>query len=356
MKKILYVVPSITKNNGIITFLYNYISNKNLINEFEYTIFSSDKQDKEVVDLFKALGVKIYFYNMNLRPVKKFINSIKLFYKYNKFDIVHINLAATAYFHIKYVKRYNKEAKIIMHSHNTKLSSNKKKAIVGSLLYSLCKNKIDYRFACSAAAGKYLYKNKDFIIIYNALSNDSIIEGENLRSKYNIGSNKILVGLVGRVTDQKNPFYIFELASRLENNVFIIIGNGDRLDSMKQYALENNFNNVIFLGSVEDAKVLFYNFDFIVMPSLYEGLPLVALEAQQQHIFTILSTNITKEVEISNYSKFIPLYDLDAWVETLKTKINYRFKFNDEYDNYNIDMQATRLKNLYLDILGENYE
>lgn len=353
-KRVLFIVPSITNNNGIITFIKNYISNKKIFNDYEFAIYSSKYNlSKELVDYFSNINVKIYYYLNFKKNITKFIKTLKKFYKNNRFDIVHSNIEGMTYFHFKYCKKYC-NAKIIWHSHATKSSSNVIKNIVIHTLNNLSKKYVDYNFACSNAAGLHLFKSNKFVKIYNAISFVDNYGFYDLREKYNISKEKHLIGFVGRLSKQKNPLFVLSIARQLPNYIFFIIGNGLLKSKIENEINEKKIKNVILSDAIPNANTIFKNFDAILMPSLFEGLPLVAIEAQAKGVFVILSSNITKEVAISNYVDFLDVDNSQSWIDSI-CKTKPYFSFNSEKEKYDIIYQTTRLKNLYDHILlGDN--
>lgn len=353
-KRVLFIVPSITNNNGIITFIKNYISNKNVFNNYEFGIYSSKYNlSEELVDYFNSINVKIWFYPNFKKNINGFIHTLKEFYRNNKFDIVHSNIEGMTYFHFKYCKKYC-SSKIVWHSHATKSSSSIIKSIVISILNNLSKKYVDYRFACSNAAGLHLFKSDKFVKIYNAISFNNDYDFIDLKKKYNIPKEKHLIGFVGRLSQQKNPLFVLTIAKQLPDYIFFIIGNGLLKSKIENEIYMNRITNVFLCDAVSNAKAIFKNFDVILMPSLFEGLPLVAIEAQAQEIFVILSNNITKEVAISNYVDFLSIDNPKNWVDSI-CKPKHNFSFTLEKEKYDISYQTTRLKELYdCILLGDN--
>lgn len=97
--------------------------------------------------------------------------------------------------------------------------------------------------------------------------------------EYGIPENTIKIGFVGRLTEQKNLFTFLKAIKEIEGVSLILIGDGGLREDLKKYADDNNIKNAYFIGSVPDAASLMCNFDIFCMPSLWEGLGLVFIEA-----------------------------------------------------------------------------
>ena len=107
-------------------------------------------------------------------------------------------------------------------------------------------------------------------------------------------------------------------------------------------------DKVIFLGQRNDVNKLYQAMDVFVLPSLYEGLPLVGVEAQIAGCRCILSDSITKEVQIRDDVKFISLKNIDLWekeILNITNDISER-KMKDK-NKYDIKLNAEELLNIY---------
>lgn len=117
--------------------------------------------------------------------------------------------------------------------------------------------------------------------------------------------------------------------------------------------MEEESKCVYLLGSRKDVNRLYQAMDVFLLPSRYEGLPVVAIEAQVAGLPCILSDRITKEVKITEDVTFL---NLEAgsiqWAETvLRKKSNQRIKEN-QIDKFDIKCQAKRWVNYYSELIG----
>ena len=139
--------------------------------------------------------------------------------------------------------------------------------------------------------------------------------------------------------------------------IWLIVGDGDLEFKIKHKVEELDIkDNVIFLGTKNDVNKLYSAIDLFVLPSLYEGLPVVAVEAQASGVKCILSDTITQEVNISKNVSFVPLNE-KKWVETISSykNENKRFVFEKEkFLKYNIYTESEVLKNKYISLIKNN--
>ena len=174
-----------------------------------------------------------------------------------------------------------------------------------------------------------------------------------IRKSLNI-DNKIVIGHVGRLSKEKNHLFMIELIKKLPSDyVLVCVGNGPDEGKIKHKIIEEGLTDrIILVGKSINANYYYSAFDLFILPSLYEGLPTVAIEAQVSGLRCILSSNITKEVNVDNDVVFLEL-DQDRWAKEIiisefhrKTIDTLRFK---EYD---IRYEVRELENIYDELLG----
>ncbi len=166
----------------------------------------------------------------------------------------------------------------------------------------------DYRFACSDAAGKWLYRNKaPFTILKNGITTDRFKFTEETRKEkrkeLGIEESTKLIGTVGRLVTDKNQVRLIEIMKSIvemhENSRLMIIGEGQLEDDLRAMAKRLNLGNkVIFTGPRSDVNDLLSAMDAFALPSLFEGLGIVLVEAQASGLPCIFTDTIPTDVDL----------------------------------------------------------
>lgn len=258
------------------------------------------------------------------------------FETHNDFDYVWINTASTSMYQIQlYAKKFTK-AQVITHSHGTKFDNcgnwlfHFGNIVLDNLNYHKVVANTDLFFGCSKAAGVALFgkrKENDLIVINNGIHCDRFAYSESFRNEirreFGILDHMILVGLVGRLSPQKNPVRAIEIFGSVHkknsNAKLLVVGTGELLPKVQEKIAELKLDGaVIFTGLRRDVHKIYSALDALMMPSLFEGLPLTAVEAQCSGLPCVLSSEITKEVGISDLVSFIDLNSRDSiWAEAI---------------------------------------
>ena len=346
MKKILVIGLSHILG-GVETYIYNVTRfiDKNKY-YFDYLIIGEEKSvfENETNKLFDDQKNHFY-YCPNLK--KHYIKGkkwLKNFSENHKYDYVYLNTCTSAkYQYCSYLLKNG--SKLISHSHNG--SGNSK--INNAVFRPIITKKSWYKLACSDLAGKWLFGDNcsDFTIIPNGVDVDRFKFSETnrkaIRKKYNISNKEIIIGHVGRFDKQKNHYYFIELAKSLPNNyIFMLIGDGSTKSELVVLIKNNNLDDrFIIIPSKDDIEKYYSAMDLFVMPSLYEGLPIVSVEAQTNGLSCIFSDNVSKQSNLSNHCVFLPLQDVKKWVEQIRNSSHKRFDGEEEICKRKFDIKST---------------
>ena len=202
----------------------------------------------------------------------------------------------------------------------------------------------------------------EYTFIPNAIDIDKFLFNEStrnaIRTKYSL-ENKHVIGHVGRFMRQKNHKFLLTLFKEILKQdtsiVLVLLGDGQLLDEMREYSKTIGIeNHVIFVGNVSNANEWYSAFDLFILPSIWEGLPVVGVEAQTAGLPCIFSDSITREIALSDNVEFISLHeDKNKWVNAVLKKINNIGFRGDTTElitaaHYNIHIEAKRLEDLYL--------
>ena len=245
--------------------------------------------------------------------------------------------------YLVYAKKYGIKKRII-HAHNSGNETSKLRGIFHYLNKTrLSQYATDY-WSCSMVASEYFY-NENIInspkhhIINNAIQTkdyafDEAVRNE-IRKEYKL-EDKYVIGHVGRFQYQKNHEFLVDIFNeylKLDNNaVLMLIGQGEGEEVIRQKVADLGITeNVMFMGVRSDVNKLLQAMDIFVLPSHFEGLPLVLVEAQSAGLPCYVSKDvITKESDVTGNIEFISLDDGDKkWAQII-----YDNKKSDDRNKY----------------------
>ena len=335
-------------------------------------LMAQDKGDK-YDDEIKALGgsKRAFLDNKIKSPMIRVLKNYIAFYKdlkKNKYDIIHFNSYNGSVYILILLAKLAKVPVRIVHSHNSGMDNSKGKAL--KLLYhNMCKklfgNCATNYFACSENAAKWLFnkkivEEKKYVLVKNGIDSRKFVYNldsrKEIRKKLQI-DDKFVIGNVGRFTEQKNHEFIIDVFKKVhdkkKNSILLLIGIGDLMDKMKEKVKKLGIeDSVYFLGARNEVEKYMQAMDVFLFPSLYEGLGLVAIEAQAAALKVIASDYIPKEANITNYFEHYPLDDKSVWVNRILELSNgyERKDMSDEIiDNgYDIKNVAKLVQDIYI--------
>ncbi|MBF0713853.1 glycosyltransferase [Gemella sp. GH3] len=358
---------------GTETFIMTYY--RNLDKEKFHIDFISRYKEKLVFeDEILENNSKIFYIppkSKNYLSYKKIID--KFFKDYGKeYDAIWYNVMGLSNIDMLiYAKKYGIKTRII-HSHSSMwLSNSKIKYLLHNINRYLLKNYATHFFGCSEPAIKYLYSDKiidNSIVIKNAIEIDrfqfSLEDRLKIREKLNWQNNKI-IGNIGRFSKQKNQKFLLESfykASIKDDNLrLIIIGSSKGGESIKEELVDyiekyNLQNKVKLIDPQYNISSWLSAFDIFVLPSIFEGLPLSALEAQANGLPVLVSDKITKELKIVNNIDYLSI-DLedssDIWARSfvdsdIKRIDNSEVEQSFNEKGFNIKLEVKKLENILL--------
>ncbi len=327
MKKIIAHVAGGLTTGGVEAVLYNYFSNMNL-EEYELHYIAYDTPNPVEQEKFEKLGFKVHVVTKKKDNLIKSFREAYSVIKENHINIIHSHMTLMC-FVTSFLGMLCGVKVRIAHSHLAQHPTGIKKVIYAFFKLFTRITSTHY-YACGEEAGKYLFGKRNMKkgkvrIINNAIDTDKNSYSEEIRKKkreqLQLGE-KTCIGNVGRFTEQKNQSFLIdvfrEVHKQNENTILVLVGEGPLLDDVKKKVKEYDLlGAVLFLGARSDVNELYQAMDVFALPSLYEGLALVLVEAQCADLPILTSDTVTKEIEITNNMKYLPLNDTQVWTKEL---------------------------------------
>lgn len=303
-------------NGGVEHFVmdnYRHMDRSRVQFDFLVSVEREGFFDEEI----KALGGKIYHaYPLKKNPVRNYLDIARIV-RENHYTIVHRHTgSAFGYWDLR-AARHGGAKELILHSHNNQAGNRILHEVSNRVLCLPC-----HKFACSGEAGRWLFGEKaSFQVVKNAIDCQRFSFCKEVRDtvRQELGiENKFVVGHIGRFETQKNHKRLLEIFAKLveknDDAVLICVGIGSLQEACINQAKQLGiWDKVKFLGTRSDIPQLMHAFDCFVMPSIYEGLPFVLVEAQANGLPCVASTNVPAESNIAKTIEFISLDEPDEY-------------------------------------------
>lgn len=360
MKKILHVISTLEQGGteAVVLNYFNHIDKEKVMFDF-LVVWGKKKGFHE--DYLLSMGCRIF--KMQNGPDKFFAHGkeLKCFFQNQKYDVVHIHAMSSLRYRVAKAAKKNGVKTVIYHSHN---SSNESHLLIHKLLKGRLNRWCDYKFACSKAAGRYMY-NGSFQVINNAIDINHYSFNENyrneLKQKYGL-ENKFVIGNIGRLTEVKNQQFLIKLSkyieSRIDNYIIFCIGDGEQRDNLDSCIKNNGLEKKVVLAGAVGCEVYKYYslFDCLAFPSKFEGLSMVLIEAQSNGLSVVASDRISSEHKICDNFKFISIEEKEEnyimWADAIETLNNKRVSSLAMLTEagFDIKVEAQKLQEFYLDL------
>ena len=329
MKRILQITDSMGMG-GIQAFIMNVYRNIDR-EKYQFDFLLHQKMENGYDDEILKMGGIIYYIPSRHEGIIKNRKALeKFFSKHPEYTVVHQHESSLTYIEpLVIAKKYHVPVRI-MHSHSTRASGSKIHTLLHKINIHRIKNVATNYFACGELAGKWMYNGsgveKKVIIVNNGIDIKKYSFDETIRKKVRIElglDKKFVIGNVGRFSEVKNHTFLIDVFNEFvklyPDSELVLVGDGDLQQDMKNKVKELSLSDKVqFLGIRRDVHTILMSFDYVVIPSLYEGFPVTAIEAQAIGVPCLISDSVTKDVVINNNVKMLSLREsADVWADQI---------------------------------------
>lgn len=337
--KVLMLLGEPISSGGQEKFLLNMLHNIDR-SRVVFDVFSPfGIENENTAKEFESLGSAVFAAGLSFthNKNKNFKKAVKQFFKTHKYNIVHIHSGSTfALMKGSEIARKSGAKRVIVHSHCGGFVDLRYKIIHFISFLPLLHYPTDY-FACSELAAKWKFpkpiiNRHKYTVIKNAVDLKTFHFNEALRRqtrKELSTEDNLVLGHVGRFALQKNHSFLLDIFAevlKLRNDARLVLaGDGETLDDTLLKAEKLGIRDkILYLGLRHDISALMNAFDLFILPSFFEGLPIVGVEAQATGLPVIASSGVTKELPIGSLAEYIPLSEsAKLWAEKIVAASDY---------------------------------
>lgn len=337
--------------------------------------FATMSKTLDFADKLEQEGCKIYYLSCYAEENKeKFIDEFQRILSVGNYDVVHLHTKQWKSFLVEQIAKEMGVEKIIIHAHSTGIDTldqqkrEKEIQLHHDVREQLTEEMATDFWACSWESAEFIFANKipkqKIKIMNNAVELSKYAYHPQMRKEYrkNLGvaDDEYVIGNVGRFVYQKNQEFLIKVFAELCNDKeegslkyrLLLVGSGEREQEYKRLVKEKDLkDSVIFTGQRTDVPELLQAMDLFCLPSRFEGLGIVLIEAQASGLPCIISDNVPKDGIINNNVLSLPLNTV-LWKEKIleskrKKDKREKCKINLKDKGYEINMQIKNIERKY---------
>ncbi|MBR0303376.1 MAG: glycosyltransferase [Clostridia bacterium] len=316
------------KAGGVESVVFEYLRRIDLT-DLEIDVLYDDDSDYAPPGDIAARGIgiiKIPAY----QKLPKYMSTVKKICRERRYDIVHSHINALSCFPLRAAKRAGVACRIA-HDHTTSSKSDGWRDVVKRAARGASARAATDYAACSEAAARWMFGDRtvdagEVRIIPNVTDPArfaySEISRDALRRELGLGDSFVLLH-IGRFVKTKNHQFTLDafdaLTKRRPGSKLILVGDGELSDDIKRRAAGMSCrDDIIFTGVVADPERYYSAADALILPSFYEGLPVVVIEAQSSGLPCFVSDRVTKECDVSGAVRYLSISSPpDEWAKAV---------------------------------------
>ena len=352
---------------GVESMMYSYyrLLDKN---KWQYDFIYEEGSEFGIPDDILQMGAGAFVVPSVSNPIK-YTKAVKEIIRKGGYRIIHSNLNTLSLFSLWAAKCCKVKIRIL-HNHSTSSGVEKKRDLLKKMLRPFNRAVTTDFCACSEYAGRWMYGDRAFdegrvTVFRNGVDTDKFRfdseSREEIRREFNI-ENKTVIGHIGRFNTQKNHTFLIDLFREYHkinaDSVLLCVGGGELMNEIKDYANNAGVGDSVIFAGYRNADVYkFYSaFDVFALPSLYEGLPVVAVEACAAGLPVLMSEFVTKEALITDRCFQLPITDPADWADKISSVTECDRKAiasQMSYGDFNIRNCVKELEDYYSKCLSE---
>lgn len=327
MIRVLHIVSSLGVGGGVMSVIMNYYRHIDR-EKVQFDFLSFRETTNTYASEIEELGGKIYHCaRPSLKP--RFQQEINKFFMEHQgeYHIVHCHPVFAGGIFAKVAKKHG-VTHVVQHSHTTQMGTTRASAFRNGVIVTLLGRRATDYAACSEAAKKVLFwkKPQDIFLLYNAIETEnyrfSPESRAEIRRELDIPEDCLVLGNVGRFTEQKNHKFLIELFQKVHQHRpearLLLVGDGNLMDGCKEQVRALGLEPwVLFVGRQKDIKGYMSAMDVFLLPSLFEGFPVVLVEAQANGLPAVVSDRVTQESQLTEEVTFLPLGAVEQWLDAV---------------------------------------
>lgn len=295
----------------------------------QFDLFVNETSKIVTEEEVAALGGRIILTPKITRHPFRYIKFMTEQFTRGQYDIVHVNINALSVFPLLAAKRAGIPVRVL-HNHSTWGRHEPLRNLVKFFLRPFARRYATDYAACSQRAAVWVYgkrkvKAGKVTVFNNAVDPSRFAFRPETRARIreeNGWEEDFIVGHIGRFMKQKNHEFLVkifaEVVKREPRARLVLVGDGElREKVLRQVEKLGLAGRVSFVGTVANPEDYYMAFDAFVLPSRYEGLPVVGVEAQATGLPCFFSEKVTREVLLTPGAKMLPLDSPARWAEEI---------------------------------------
>lgn len=367
MIKILHICAAL-HDGGVERLIYNYLLFMNR-DEFTFDFVVHSKYEGILEKPLKEMGSTIYHVVPKSEDLKKYEADMKRIMTEGGYDAVHCHQGYSSFYPLTIAKKCGIPLRTA-HAHVNNEGLKGLNVLRQKLFSILTARSANSLAATGTEAGRYMWGRRAFDLLPPVIITKNFVfdAGKRLEMRKKLGLvGKTVIGCACRLNRRKNPLRLLDIyaaaAQRCENTALLLIGGGPLEEEIKQRAEALGLENVVLTGPIEDVSPYYNVMDAFVMPTLFEGMGMVYIEAQLNGLPAFATAGrVPKEAAISDLLQFIGLEESDdLWADRIVSALNAgRLRENADIDvkraeYFDAEAQAAMLENYYRQGTGKQH-